>query len=97
MTAQTPSAAVPLVSEKAAHLESSDHSESKYIAPITDPAVLAAGEEADIEADKERKHRTYLRIRPFILCGLGLLILGWWISATVLPATRHRWCVTPLP
>lgn len=96
VTAQTPSAAVPFDSEKVAHSESSDHSESKFVAPITDPAALAAREEADIEADKERKHRTYLRIRPFILCGLALLILGWWISATVLPATRDRWCVAPL-
>lgn len=96
VTAQTPSAAVPLVSEKKAHSESSDHSESKYVAPITDPAILAAREDADIEANKERKHRTYLRIRPFILCGLALLILGWWISATILPATRPRWYVTSL-
>ena len=95
VTAETPSGAVPLVSEKKAHSESSDHSESKYVAPITDPTVLAAREEAEIEAAKERKHRTYLRIRPFILCGLALLILGWWISATILPATRPRWCVPP--
>ncbi|KAG8952911.1 hypothetical protein FRC04_003362 [Tulasnella sp. 424] len=35
----------------------------------------------------------YPRLRPFILVGLVLLILGWWISATILPATRHRWIV----
>ena len=27
----------------------------------------------------------------YILTALALLILGWWISATVLKATRHRW------
>jgi len=97
VAARTPADAEDLlVSEKNAQSESSHHSESKQVAPITDPAVLAAREEADIEADKEKKHRVYLRFRPFILCGLALLILGWWISATVLPATRHRWCVTPL-
>lgn len=31
--------------------------------------------------------------RPYILIGLAILILGWWISATVLKATRHRWYV----
>lgn len=31
------------------------------------------------------------RYRPFILGSLATLILGWWISATVLKATRHRW------
>ena len=97
VTAQTLAAAEdPLVNEKVAHSGSSDHSESKHVAPITDPAVLADREEADIEADIERKQRAYRRFRPFILCGLALLILGWWISATVLPATRPRWYVTPL-
>jgi CNT family concentrative nucleoside transporter len=27
------------------------------------------------------------------LCALVALILAWWISSTVLPATRHRWIV----
>ena len=31
------------------------------------------------------------KFRPYLLIGLALLILGWWISATVLQATRHRW------
>lgn len=82
--------------EKKSHSESSNHSESNLPAPITDPEVLAAREEADIEAGKERKRRYYLKFRPFILGGLALLILGWWISATILPATRHRWCATQL-
>ena len=29
--------------------------------------------------------------RPLVLTALALLILGWWISATVLKATRGRW------
>ncbi|KIJ97698.1 hypothetical protein K443DRAFT_681333, partial [Laccaria amethystina LaAM-08-1] len=36
------------------------------------------------------------RYRPFILSSLVTLILGWWISATVLKATRHRWIVQTL-
>jgi len=31
------------------------------------------------------------KCKPFILGALALLILGWWISATILEATRHRW------
>ncbi|PPQ98427.1 hypothetical protein CVT24_004106 [Panaeolus cyanescens] len=31
------------------------------------------------------------KYRHFILAGLAAVILGWWISATVLKATRHRW------
>lgn len=61
---------------------------------ITDAAVLDAKEEADIEADRKKQTGIWRRIRPFFLTALALLILGWWISATVLPATRHRWCVS---
>lgn len=45
------------------------------------------------EEDKGHSRVSHGRLRPFILVGLALLILGWWISSTVLPATRHRWCV----
>jgi CNT family concentrative nucleoside transporter len=60
---------------------------------VLDAAVLDAKEEADIEADRKKQAYTWRRTRPFFLTALALLILGWWISATVLPATRHRWCV----
>ncbi|KIK98650.1 hypothetical protein PAXRUDRAFT_656682 [Paxillus rubicundulus Ve08.2h10] len=33
------------------------------------------------------------KLRVFILVGLALLIFGWWVSATVLEATRGRWVV----
>ncbi|KAG8917113.1 hypothetical protein FRC00_014022, partial [Tulasnella sp. 408] len=42
------------------------------------------------EEDSKPHNPLYPRLRPFILAGLALLILGWWISATILPATRHR-------
>jgi len=32
-------------------------------------------------------------VRRVKLCAFAVLILAWWISATVLPATRHRWIV----
>ncbi|EJD03165.1 uncharacterized protein FOMMEDRAFT_85572 [Fomitiporia mediterranea MF3/22] len=34
-----------------------------------------------------------MKLRPFILGLTAAVILGWWISATILPATRHRWIV----
>jgi concentrative nucleoside transporter, CNT family len=39
---------------------------------------------------------SYARLRPFILAGSIVVILGWWISSLVLPSTRHRWCVFEL-
>ncbi|KAL1704553.1 Na+ dependent nucleoside transporter C-terminus-domain-containing protein [Schizophyllum commune] len=62
-----------------------------------DPEVVIAKELAkdseEVEAARERRRAVYTRLRPFILVGLIVLIGGWWISATVLPATRHRWIV----
>ncbi|KAI5889752.1 uncharacterized protein SCHCODRAFT_02635519 [Schizophyllum commune H4-8] len=62
-----------------------------------DPEVILAKELAkdseEVEAARERRRAAYTRLRPFILVGLIVLIGGWWISATILPATRHRWIV----
>ena len=52
------------------------------------PEHVAGAEAADSEEHGESIYRKY---RPFILGTLALLILGWWISATILPTTRHRW------
>jgi hypothetical protein len=60
---------------------------------VIDAAGLEAKEEADIEVDRKQQANLWRRIRPFFLIAFSLLILGWWISATILPATRHRWCV----
>jgi concentrative nucleoside transporter, CNT family len=37
--------------------------------------------------------RNRVLMRRVKLCAFAALILAWWISATVLPATRHRWIV----
>ncbi|KAJ2913461.1 hypothetical protein MD484_g6952, partial [Candolleomyces efflorescens] len=61
---------------------------------VHDPEVFvqnAANEEE--ETKQSRGAILYRRFRPFILAALALVILGWWISATVLKATRHRWQV----
>lgn len=55
--------------------------------------VVISKDDEDLEAEeaRERRHFTYRRYRPFILGGVALVILAWWISATVLKTTRHRW------
>lgn len=40
--------------------------------------------------------KLYRNYRPVFLAALALVILGWWVSSTVLQATRHRWCVFSL-
>ena len=44
-----------------------------------------------VDAQEPKPPSLYQRFRPLILGALAALILGWWISATVLKATRHRW------
>ncbi|KAI8994069.1 Na+ dependent nucleoside transporter C-terminus-domain-containing protein [Trametes punicea] len=45
------------------------------------------------EEDVSFLTKLFRRFRPIILVALAAVILGWWISATVLKATRHRWVV----
>ena len=55
--------------------------------------ALVQQDAEEVDADRLRREMIYQKLRPFILGGLAALILGWWISATVLKATRHRWSV----
>ena len=80
--------------EKKLRSSSSLHSQNKRpVDPVMtgETNVLAAKEEEDIEHDKAQRASLWRRIRPFALTALALLILGWWISATII--TRHRWYV----
>lgn len=56
-----------------------------------DPEVLLSEKVDEEEYEKRRKHERYMKFRPYILGAVALVILGWWISSTVLKATRHRW------
>ncbi|KAF8891723.1 Na+ dependent nucleoside transporter C-terminus-domain-containing protein [Infundibulicybe gibba] len=58
------------------------------LSPTTTPTLPDNG-----AGDSPEQRGRYRRFRPFILIGFALIILGWWISATVLKATRHRWIV----
>jgi CNT family concentrative nucleoside transporter len=59
-------------------------------------AVEVARDEAEVAEHKAHKRTLYARFRPLILGATAALILGWWVSATVLKATRHRWIVQSL-
>ena len=71
-------------------------SDSSSVHKQTNPAEVEKGaHQEDAEETKGHSWTSYDRLRPFILVGIGLVILGWWISSIVLPATRHRWFVLP--
>lgn len=54
---------------------------------VPEPVVFLSKDEE--QNDKiSNKYEVY---RPYILGATALVILGWWVSATVLEATRHRW------
>ena len=64
---------------------------------VDDPVTIFKDYEQDSDhrdSELDEKNTFYQRFRPFILAGLAMAILGWWISATILKATRHRWSVT---
>lgn len=76
--------------------------------PRDDSSVGSASKEKVIDNEPEAHevaHATsgeeqvgrYSKFKPYILGGLALLILGWWISATILHDTRHRWSVSSIP
>lgn len=62
----------------------------KHHHPV-DTEIALAKDTEEVELARARRATFYARFRPFILAGVALVIIGWWISATVLKATRHRW------
>ncbi|KAG2043502.1 hypothetical protein BDR03DRAFT_1005533 [Suillus americanus] len=60
------------------------------------PVVNAGG---DLEGAEEKDEGTQARstfdkrLRVVVLISLAALILGWWISSTILTATRGQWLV----
>ncbi|TCD65607.1 hypothetical protein EIP91_002454 [Steccherinum ochraceum] len=86
-----------VVERKPSRVSDSDLSNTeKVIDPEVQQALELAHDEEEVEGDRKRRKELYARFRPFILAGLALVILGWWISATVLQRTRHRWIVQTL-
>lgn len=74
---------------------------------VSDPETQLAKDTSSHDFLEEKTHvpydeqesassRLYKRYRPFILAAVAFVILGWWISSTILQATRHRWIVQTL-
>jgi len=91
-------AATEVVERKASRTSESDASNNEKggIDPEVQQIKELAHDETEVEGARKWRHDLYARFRPFILAGLALVILGWWISATVLERTRHRWIVQTL-
>ncbi|KAG6813697.1 hypothetical protein H0H92_008545 [Tricholoma furcatifolium] len=74
--------------ESLAKEKSSDYTDDKE-KQAEDPKV-------DVLDDEEQpglSHKIWSKVQPLLLPALAAVILGWWISSTVLQATRHRWIV----
>ncbi|KAF9805367.1 hypothetical protein IEO21_09070 [Rhodonia placenta] len=73
---------------------SSASSVAKEKEPMSDPEVQMTKESVNEEEEVWSSKRLWLaRLRIVILTALAGVILGWWITSTILPATRHRWIV----
>lgn len=70
----------------------SSHSVSKEKRDV-EPHLEEANLKLDEESAEERSPSFASKYKPFILTALALVILGWWISSTILEKTRHRWYV----
>ena len=84
------SAAVPteaVLETKSSHSTASIRNEKEKETPSHGDAEALA---VDDEGESSRRHSL---VRVVSLVGLALLILGWWISSTILHSTRHRWVV----
>ncbi|ETW80959.1 concentrative nucleoside cotransporter [Heterobasidion irregulare TC 32-1] len=67
--------------------------------PDKEGAAHVHDSEAQPDRDEESTSwfsRHHLLVHRVVLISLAALILGWWVSATILTATRHRWIVQTL-
>lgn len=91
-TFRTMATAAPLIADTGkGDLEHNAHSSDFLCEKQNNVCAETVGGKMD-EAGQDEKYPTfYTRYRPYILSTVAATILGWWISATILPATRHRW------
>ncbi|KAK2467818.1 hypothetical protein APHAL10511_000113 [Amanita phalloides] len=94
MAYSTADASGNLVKRTPSHASDSDPGELKV--PINAPTTILQDNTDDDDAGQQRQKELYAKFRPFILGTLAAIILGWWVSATILEATRHRWIVQTL-
>jgi len=80
----------PLIRERSTNSFKKTTSRSS-LNSATKEKVVSDAEVLQKNDDEDTAPGFFDKFRPYLLIGLALLILGWWISATVLQATRHRW------
>lgn len=71
---------------------STDSDEKKVAAPVVDAGGDVEGAEEKDEGAQARNSFDR-KLRVIVLIALAALILGWWISSTILTATRGQWLV----
>ncbi|KAI0062830.1 H+/nucleoside cotransporter [Artomyces pyxidatus] len=85
----------PHLEKKATRSTESFHDKKEH--PALDAEPVVRDTEAGVDAHDDSWHtRHSVPLKRVFLAGLAALILGWWISSTILPATRHRWIVQSL-
>lgn len=84
-----------VVERKSSRTTSSSDSDRKVIDPEAQEQKEIANDEIEVEEARSRRQHFYKRYRPVILGLVAAVILGWWISSTILTATRHRWYLLP--
>jgi concentrative nucleoside transporter, CNT family len=84
------------VPEKKSSLSTTSLPNEKQDVPNGDEAVIDVSIDKDLDAQPSWLIRNRDLVRRVKLCALAALILAWWISATVLRDTRHRWIVQTL-
>lgn len=84
-----------VVERKTSRTTSSSDSDAKVIDPEVQEQKEIANDEIEVEEARSRRQHFYKRFRPLILGLVAAVILGWWISSTILTATRHRWYFNP--
>ena len=66
-----------------------DNKDSKVPADTKDLEAAVVRDDTVVEENKGHSPALYRRFRPLVLGGFALLILAWWISATILES-EHR-------
>src|SRR5712671_1032441 len=87
--------------EKTSDFTASLPNEKESATPGGDDAEANVVDHGDIGEDNDNDESSWLvrhrsLVRRVRLFALAALIFGWWISSTLLPATRHRWIVQTL-
>jgi len=56
-----------------------------------EPPTYGHHADEDLSESQARRRAFWTQYKPFALAAIAAVILGWWISSTILKATRHRW------